>query len=269
MQLCFSTLVCPDWNLPQIVGAAAAHDVQGVDFRGLPDDIDITRHPLFTADLAATLELLGRHGLKLPCLNTSVALMTPAADRWEMMLDECVRYARLAGHTQTHLLRIFGGEIPRGMSRHEALGLGVRRLRQLLKACGPGAPRLLVETHDDWSVSQHVMELVQSFEPQAVGVLWDVEHPFRRGEQPAQTAQILGQRIHHIHIKDSVRQSQQSCPRLLGEGELPLVQFLQVLRGGGYDQWICLETEKRWHRQTAPEPEDSIPQFVRFVRQNW
>ncbi|HMB94656.1 MAG TPA: hypothetical protein VKK61_01320, partial [Tepidisphaeraceae bacterium] len=52
--------------------------------------------------------------------------------------------------------------------------------------------------------------------------------------------------------------------KLLGDGDLPLKQSCIALREGGYDGWICLETEKRWQAE-APEPQVSIPQFAQFM----
>jgi hypothetical protein len=103
MKLSISTLVCPTWSWPQIVGAASAHGVQGIDPRGLGHEIDVTKLPTFDIELDASMELLHEHGLEMPCLNTSIALVTPAPERWEMMLAECHRYARLAERS---------GEIP-------------------------------------------------------------------------------------------------------------------------------------------------------------
>jgi len=96
MKLSISTLVCPTWSWPQIVGAASAHGVQGIDPRGLGQEIDVTRLATFDVELDSSMQLLHQHGLEMPCLNTSITLVTPASERWEMMLDECHRYARLA-----------------------------------------------------------------------------------------------------------------------------------------------------------------------------
>ncbi len=129
MKLSFSTLVCPNWSLPQIVGAAAAHGVAGIDPRGLGHEIDITRLASFGSELQSTIDLLKRHAIEIPCYNTSITLVTPAQERWEMMLEECGRYATLAGQTATRFLRIFGGAVPKGMSRP-------RRLRWPGATCG-------------------------------------------------------------------------------------------------------------------------------------
>src|SRR5687767_559107 len=129
MKLSISTLVCPTWSLPQIVGAASAHGVQGIDLRGMGAEIDVTRLDIFGTDLDASLALLREHGIELPCLNSSIALVTPAPERWEMMLDECHRYARLAERSGAKYLRVFGGSVPKGMSRSEGLTLARRHLR--------------------------------------------------------------------------------------------------------------------------------------------
>src|SRR3954469_6490641 len=72
MKLSISTLVCPTWSWPQIVGAAAAHGIRGIDLRGMGHEIDVSKLAIFDAELDGSLELLHRHGLEMPCLNTSI-----------------------------------------------------------------------------------------------------------------------------------------------------------------------------------------------------
>src|ERR687892_2216537 len=134
MKLSVSTLACPNWSLPEIVGAAAAHGIRGIDLRGLGHEIDVTRVASFDeAELDATLELLRRHGLALPCLNTSIVLVTTAPDRWQTTLDDCLRHATLAQRCGARFVRVFGGAVPRSMNREEATILARRHLRQLAK----------------------------------------------------------------------------------------------------------------------------------------
>lgn len=265
MKLTFSTLACPTWDLRTIIRTAAANGIEGVDFRGVGEEIDVTRLPAFNAELDATLAFLREHNVAMPCLNTSVTLVSPAPQRWQAMLDECHRYARLAQRTGTRFIRCFGGAVPAGMTRDEARAMAHRHLRQLGKICRPNGCQILLETHDAWSTSAEVLELVQEFSPDDVGVLWDMEHTHRRGEPSRDTAEKLKRYVLHVHIKDSVPKEKKNSPRLLGEGDLPLADFIKALRGIGYDGWLCLETEKRWHAE-APEPEECIPQFATYLR---
>ena len=266
MNLTVSTLACPDWSLAQIIEACAAAGIGGVDFRGLGAEIDVTRLPEFNADLDQTLTLLRAHNLKVPCFNTSVTLICPSAQRWQEMLDEAHRYATLAGKTQTPFLRIFGGALPKHVSHDEGLAMAARHLRQIVKICKPHQTQPLLETHDHWSTSSAARELLHEFDPNDAALLWDVESTFRAGESPRDSAESLRRHLRHIHLKDSLRASGKVIPKLLGEGDVPLAEVFAALRGIGYDGWICLETEKRWHPEVAPAPEVSLPHFARFMK---
>jgi sugar phosphate isomerase/epimerase len=263
-RLTFSTLASPQWTLPQIVENAAASRLGGVDFRGIGQELDITQLREFGPDLAGTLELLRKHHLQMPCLNTSVTLVTPALTKWEAMQEELSRYAQLARQCGTRFIRVFGGAVPPDMPREDARRLAVSHLRQAVEICQPHGCRPLLETHDEWTVSSAVLEILGEIDPADAGMLWDLEHPWRSGESPAATAAALGPRIQHVHIKDTKRVAGKSVPMLLGEGEIPLKQCLTALAGIGYTGWICLETEKRWHAE-GPEPEQSVPQFAKFM----
>lgn len=269
MKLCFSTLACPKWTLEETIEAAVSYGVQGFDPRGIGPEIDITRLPAFTTGIEATRDLLRKHNLQVPCLNTSVTLVTPAQERWHMMLDECRRYATVARQLGSGYIRIFGGAVPKDMTREEACNLGRRHLQQVIKVCAGDGCLPLLETHDDWATSGQVMMLLNGFTPEEAGCLWDVEHPYRRGEAPQTTAQALRPYIRHTHFKDSLYKDGKSIPRLLGEGDLPLKDIIAALRGIGYDQWVCLEAEKRWHPDTTPDPQVSIPQFVAYMKKAW
>jgi sugar phosphate isomerase/epimerase len=268
MKLCFSTLACPDWTLPQIVDAARRARIEGVAFRGVGSEIDVTKLSAFNGGLEETLALFGAD-VAIPSYNTSVTLVTPAADRWAMMLDEAHRYARLAQGTATPTLRVFGGAVPKGMTFEECRSMAQRHLRQLAKVCRPCGCMVLVETHDDWSTSERIRELLHEFDPADAGVLWDIEHPWRHGEKPAETAETLRPYLRHIHFRDSRLVDGKLLPCLLGKGDLPLKEIVEALKGVGYDDWICLEVEKRWMPQEAPEPEETIPQFATFMRGAW
>lgn len=266
MKLTISTLACPDWTLPQIAETCAAVGVGGIDTRGLGSEIDVTRAPEFSSELDVTLEILRRYDLRLPCFNTSVTLVSPTAQRWQEMLDEAHRHATLAAKTGTPFIRIFGGGFPKGLTRDEALSMAQRHLRQVVKICRPNGVTPLVETHDVWATSHAARELVHELGPDEIGVLWDIEHTARAGEAPGDTAEALAPYIRHVHFKDSVRQNGQSVPKLLGEGDLPLADFVRALKAMKYDGWICLETERRWQPELAPPPEVNIPHFARVAK---
>src|SRR5688500_6780647 len=203
MKLTFSTLACPTWDLGTIIDTAAANGIEGVDFRGVGEEIDVTKLPAFNGELDATLAFMRQRRVAMPCLNTSVTLVAPAPERWAAMLDECQRYAQLASRTGTRFLSCFGRVVPAGMTRAHARSRAQRHLRQLAKICRPNGCQVVLETHDAWSTSGEVLELIHEMSPDEAGVLWDMEHTHRRGEPSRETGEKLKRYVKSVHIKVS------------------------------------------------------------------
>jgi sugar phosphate isomerase/epimerase len=125
--------------------------------------------------------------------------------------------------------------------------------------CGVG---IVLETHDDFSTGAQVAELLAATAHPAVHALWDLHHPYRRGESPATTFERIGGATHHVHVKDG---SLGRGYTLLGEGDVPLFPMLDLLLDGGYSGPVSLEWEKRWEPQIA-DPEIAFPQYAAGLR---
>jgi sugar phosphate isomerase/epimerase len=146
----------------------------------------------------------------------------------------------------------------------------------VLEASVPVARRLGVaigvETHDDFSASSVVAELLalcdsEGADPEWVGAVWDSHHPHRMGEQPADVYANLGRRILLAQVKDARRRGAGDWQLvLLGEGEVPVRQMLGVLAADGYQNWISVEWEKHWHPEIEA-PEVALPQYRRVLAQ--
>jgi len=50
----------------------------------------------------------------------------------------------------------------------------------------------------------------------------------------------------------------------IGKGEIPLRDALTLVQRNGYDGWLTLEWEKRWHPEIE-EPEVVFPHFVKSI----
>jgi hypothetical protein len=95
-----------------------------------------------------------------------------------------------------------------------------------------------------------------------VGAVWDSHHPCRAGETAEQVYAAIGSRLCLAQVKDAARTGAgQDDWRLvlLGEGEVPVREMLQLLIRGGYDGWVSVEWEKKWHPEIE-EPEKALPQ---------
>lgn len=264
--LTFSTLICPNWPLEVILEQSVAAGVQGVDFRGVGHVVDHSLLPIFSAHASTTAAQMKSFGLAAPCMCSSIALMTTDALKWNAMLEEFARYLAMSDVFGSRYIRIFPGGTPKDMPREEAASMGRRHARQLAKLAAGHEVKPILETHDDWGAASEVVKLVADCEPDEFGILWDVRHTWAAKEAPEAAIATLGSRLKHVHVKDSVLKDGREVPALLGEGIVSVGPALKALKSSGYTGWICLETEKRWYPDDAPEPEASLPQFVRFVR---
>jgi len=103
-----------------------------------------------------------------------------------------------------------------------------------------------------------------------VAALWDSQHPYRAGETAEEVIALLGPRIRHVHVKDARHPARPDDPWplvLLGEGDVPVAEQLRLLAQSGYDGYVAVEWEKKWHPEIAP-PEVALPQHIAWLRAN-
>ena len=267
MKLAYTTLACPDWDLVQIIDAAVANGYDGVDFRGHRREMAIYTLPEFSADVATTAGRLADAGLAVPCLSAGAKLYSDEPAQRDKHLAEVEAYGELCGQMDCSMIRVFGGPIGEA-DRAEAVDVAAAALAEMARRVAPIT--IVVETHDDWSRSGDLAALLAAAEAAGAGnvaALWDLHHPYRaHGESPAETLAAMGGRIAYTHVKDSTLSPEgKSVYCMGGEGDVPLTEMIAGLRDIGYDGWITLEWEKRWHAELA-EPEVAIPAYAKFLR---
>jgi len=90
-----------------------------------------------------------------------------------------------------------------------------------------------------------------------------VQHPWRAGEQVAETLRRLAPFIAYVQITDA-RALDDPTPALPGTGVLPLREVHDALAAAGYDGWVSLEWASYWYPD-APPLEDALPLARRFI----
>jgi sugar phosphate isomerase/epimerase len=185
--------------------------------------------------------------------------------------SELRRFLELAHEWESPVIRVYGGPL--------AEEPGTRRTQMetaaaVLQEAVPHAERfgvaIAIETHDSFSASAVVAELLAMVPSKWVGALWDTHHPHRMGERPAEVYERIGPRVLHVQVKDARRSAAhkggwQLVP--LGEGEVPVREITRLLADGGYGGYISVEWEKYWHPDIE-EPEIALPQHLK-VLQEW
>jgi sugar phosphate isomerase/epimerase len=202
---------------------------------------------------------LAAAGLPAVAVDTSIRL-TGEDPRIELR-----QFLELGSDWEAPLIRVFGGElVGEGPARRAQLEAAARVLEEAAPAAERLGVAIGVETHDSFSASAVVAELLALVDSAAVGAVWDSHHPYRVGEQPADVWANLGRRILLAQVKDARRAPMREDGWqlvLLGEGEVPVRDMLALLASGGYPGWVSVEWEKRWHPEIA-EPEVALPQHL-------
>lgn len=265
------TLGCPDWDLPTICRRGQEYGYDGVDFRGIQDQLDVTVMPEFTSGAAQTKALLKDHGLEISAISSSIRLCLP--ENRSDNLAEARRTIEVAKKFGVERVRVFGnGDL--GKYTHEQLReFGVETMQGILALEGATDLIWMFETHDHWVAREHALALVKGVDHPSFQILWDMAHCFRIAEEtPQECIDAYGPRIAYTHLKDAVYEPE--SPKAMkdgwyyvfpGEGQLPIGEAVEQLKGIGYDGWLQLEHEKRWHRDLA-EPEDIFPAFAKWAR---
>ncbi|MGI5856775.1 MAG: AMP-binding protein [Candidatus Merdivicinus sp.] len=263
MKLAFSTLGCPDFDWKDIYSMAKDFGFSGIELRGLGNDIfSVHARPFQEENLPATIVMLAKQHLEIPCLSTGCALKF--ADRREETLREIREYIALASRLGTPYIRILGDltAAPEGEVDDAVVLDG-------LKALVPDAEKagvtLLVETNGVYANTARLRDLLNQVRSDNVAALWDVHHPYRfAGESPEQTVTNLGAYIKYAHVKDSVMDGGRVCYRLMGEGDLPMDDIIRTLNSINYEGYVSLE----WLKQYAPDLSDAgivFPHFANFM----
>ena len=264
-KLAFTTLSCPDWSVSQVIEAVGRYGYDGVELRLIDGEIIDPSMPRDERERIG--RLFDTAGVPICCVDSSIRLAVLAeADQNAVALRD---FLQLAHDWRSPLVRVFGGPWPDGSTPEQVFD-GVA---DLLARVTPDAERLgvaiVLETHDTFSGAATVAEVLRRVPSSAFGALWDTHHPYRMGDSPDGVLDLLGERVLHVHVKDARRNEAARTGWdlvLLGEGEVPVAASLEALVRRGYDGWIAVEWEKKWHPEIA-EPEVALPQHATLLRQ--
>lgn len=267
MKLAFTTLACPDWSLEQALEAVRRYGYDGIELRLLdgaliePTLDDAARRRVACACRDA--------GVAIVCVDTSVRIAQPDGTARAEQVRDGLAMLDLAAEWQAPLIRVFAGP-PEGTAPEQAIAGAVECLRPLAERGHELGVAVALETHDAFARSEAVAAVLRETPGSGAGALWDILHPYRMGEAPDETLERLRPRLLHVHIKDGRRPAGGNDTNweltALGEGDVPVRDILAALRRSGYDGWLAVEWEKKWHMELA-EPEVALPQHATLLRE--
>ena len=256
-RIAFSTLAFPDATLAAAVSYGRSWGYAGIELRLIDGElIDPSMPAARRAQVSRTLA-----GLPVVAVDSSIRLTGDDPG------PELRRFLQLASDWNAPLVRVFGGDLGPPPLRQRQLQAAARVLEDAVPLAARLGVAIGVETHDAFSASSAVAELLALVSADGVpsglvGAVWDSYHPHRVGETPAEVHANLGSRILLAQVKDARRAAGGEWQLvLLGAGEVPVREMLGLLQAAGYPHWISVEWEKRWHPEIE-DPEVALPQHL-------
>src|SRR5690554_2187171 len=107
MKIAFSTLGCPEWSWVEITAMAKDLGYDGIEIRGLGQEIRAARAKPFTAEaLPDTLERLKDLGISLTCFSSDCCLKFE--EKRQEIMAEGFEYIDLAAEAGVPYVRVLG-----------------------------------------------------------------------------------------------------------------------------------------------------------------
>lgn len=253
-KLSFSTLGCPDWDFDTIVNFATENKYDGIEFRGIKRELDLTKCDAFNSDtnIKASLKKLNDKKLKVVDLGSSAELHHKDASERQKNIDGAKQFIDLAQKLNCANVRVFPNDIPDGQTKEETIALIVSALKELGEYAARKNVYVLMETHGKIVYTADLLNIMQQVSHPHVGLVWDAYNMWSvTKEPPAQVYSSLKKYIRHAHIKDAKEINGKEEYVFLGEGTSPIFEAVDLLAKNNYNGYYSFEWEKLWHPEIA------------------
>ena len=269
--LAFSTLGCPDWTFEQITDFAVQNGYKGLEVRGIKREMDLTKCPEFSSPekIKATLALMNTKGLKFVNLGASAKMHFHEGAEKDKNLAEAKSFIDLAQKINCPYVRVFPNNFPKGRTRDQTMQTVAENLLVLGKYAKDRNVIVLLETHGDFSASDDILKVMKAAKHPNIGLVWDIANMWTiTKESPTIVYNKLKKYIHHTHIKDAKLVGDKLEYTLLGRGDVPIFEAIDLLSKAGYQGYYSFEWEKLWHPEIL-EPEIALADYPKAMKKHF
>ncbi len=249
MRLCFSTRGWPEMSWEDMMDTALDMGFTGIEVYNLPkfDALTDRGGPFHKYNCAATVRQLREKHLQIPCFDSSCDIsqadIAPLRATIEAAHNTRVPYVAAVALTENE-------------------PLVKANLQLLLEQIRATDVTLLIKTTGIYADTARLRALLDEFACDELAVLWDVHHPYRdHGESGDTTIKNLGDYVRHVHMRDS---NDEGAYELIGEGSMPIGDFMRALSSVNYNGFISLEWKPDWMEEVQ-DREIIFPYFVNYM----
>ena len=227
-----------------------------------------------------------------------IIALTPYNSRFNA-LDEATRQAEIEGikkvidyceYFGAKVIRIYGGNIAPGEENDrwdEKHAMLVASMRELGDAAAKKGVTLVIENHFNTMTmsARQTADTIREIDHPNVKILYDQANlTFTGCENWQEAIQIQKGLVGHMHVKDLVFKGQNRAfvgnddvshpdedsrnviTRIVGEGIIEWPAILRQMKADGYDGWLSLEYERRWHPDDIPDASIGMKQSADYLK---
>jgi sugar phosphate isomerase/epimerase len=269
--LSFSTLGCPDWSFAQIVNFASANKYDGIEIRGIKRELDLPKCPEFNSqqNILASRKMMEDKGLKFSDLGSSAQMHHLDKTERQKNLDEAKRFIDLAQQLNCPYVRVFPNDFQKGQDKNVTIDIIVKSLLELGDYSKRANVTVVMETHGEVVQTEDLEKIMKGAAHPHVGLVWDIVNMWSvTKEPPQQVYEGLKKYIRHTHIKDMAVVNGKEKYTLLGRGETPIFEAIDILYKNNYKGYFSFEWEKMWHPEIE-EPEIALADFPKAMNEHF
>lgn len=239
-------------------------------------------------ELAEVKRAATEHNIEISCLTPYNSYFDSLDDQVRTAeIDAICNVINACEYLGARFIRIYGGNQPAGDTTNlpERRAKLVEAMRILGERAAAKNVTLIIENHfNTMAVSaQDSADLISEINHPNVRILYDQANlTFTEKEDYQEAIAIQQQYVAYMHIKDLVfkegvgfNSSAVSHPdeeernvytKIVGEGIVPWPEIIKLVREHGYDGWLSLEYERRWHPTDIPDASVGMKQSADYLK---
>ena len=227
-----------DWALE-----GARTDLDGIDLSVLflksrnPEYLDKTRREIEEA------------GVRVAMVTTYPDFTHPDPEERERQLAKLQEDIVTASRLGADLLRVTAGQAHPNVDRRDGIEWAANGLSKAMEFARAYPVKLAYENHAKPGAWQYTdfshptdifLEIVERTACVSLGVNWDTANTIAYGDDPIPVLRRVVDRVISVHAADTSTRGELKHV-LLGTGLVPFKEMFEILRGAGFDGWICME----------------------------
>lgn len=268
----FSTVACPTWTLDRVARSAAEWGYTGVELRSFGEGgTEFACDPALTSG-SKVREMFREAGVAIAGVASGVRFDAPI---WppvvgnlmparEASVNEGKHMVTVASNVGAASLRVFGFEGPLGESKKSLFRRVCDRLGKVCDYARNRDVTVLIENGGTFAAASDLVDIIKRVSQPQLAASYDAATAFAAGEDPSAGVDMLGRWLRVARIRDQ----RAGHPARVGQGDVPLREFLAALRRSdealGTDPWAVYNWDRAWLPELA-SAEEVLPAAAKLL----